>query len=180
MTGGRSGIRTHERVAPLPVFKTGALNRSAIRPRADLPEFSSGRKLLHRTSSSPPSRPFAAASACMLGIRWLFMSTVIAIEECPSLSCTTWDARFLPTDGWRGCVDCTPTGAKWLEPSNIQAAREWAAFLSDQRSSPMIQKAQISRAAISVIPTPIPSVLMVMSASRPERAVDNRFSILRQ
>src|SRR5260221_1821334 len=36
MAGGRSGIRTHERVAPLPVFKTGALNHSAIRPRADL------------------------------------------------------------------------------------------------------------------------------------------------
>jgi hypothetical protein len=30
--GGRGGIRTHERVAPLPVFKTGALNHSATRP----------------------------------------------------------------------------------------------------------------------------------------------------
>ena len=32
MYGGESEIRTHERVAPLPVFKTGAFNRSAISP----------------------------------------------------------------------------------------------------------------------------------------------------
>ena len=31
--GGRSGIRTHGELAPTPVFKTGALNRSAILPR---------------------------------------------------------------------------------------------------------------------------------------------------
>ena len=31
-SGGRTGIRTQERVAPLPVFKTGAFNRSAILP----------------------------------------------------------------------------------------------------------------------------------------------------
>src|SRR5689334_21525921 len=30
--GGRGEIRTHERLAPLPVFKTGALNRSATLP----------------------------------------------------------------------------------------------------------------------------------------------------
>src|SRR3546814_1115479 len=30
--GGESGIRTHGRFDPLPVFKTGALNRSAISP----------------------------------------------------------------------------------------------------------------------------------------------------
>ena len=30
--GGESGIRTHERLTPLPVFKTGAFNRSAISP----------------------------------------------------------------------------------------------------------------------------------------------------
>jgi Helix-turn-helix domain len=35
-SGGWGGIRTHERLAPLPVFKTGALNRSATHPaRAD-------------------------------------------------------------------------------------------------------------------------------------------------
>ena len=32
--GGRSGIRTHERVAPLTVFKTVAFVRSAILPGA--------------------------------------------------------------------------------------------------------------------------------------------------
>ena len=32
--GGETGIRTQERVAPLPVFKTGAFNRSAISPYA--------------------------------------------------------------------------------------------------------------------------------------------------
>tara|TARA_A100001015_G_scaffold218047_1_gene245066 strand:- start:1690 stop:1881 length:192 start_codon:yes stop_codon:yes gene_type:complete len=32
--GGETGIRTQERVAPLPVFKTGAFNRSAISPCA--------------------------------------------------------------------------------------------------------------------------------------------------
>src|SRR3989304_3282448 len=31
-TGGRGGIRTHERLAPLAVFKTAALNRSATLP----------------------------------------------------------------------------------------------------------------------------------------------------
>ena len=32
ISGGETGIRTQERVAPLPVFKTGAFNRSAISP----------------------------------------------------------------------------------------------------------------------------------------------------
>ena len=31
-SGGETGIRTQERVAPLPVFKTGAFNHSAISP----------------------------------------------------------------------------------------------------------------------------------------------------
>lgn len=31
-SGGRGGIRTHGRLAPSPVFKTGALNRSATLP----------------------------------------------------------------------------------------------------------------------------------------------------
>ena len=33
--GGEGGIRTHEGLAPLPVFKTGAFNRSATSPLAD-------------------------------------------------------------------------------------------------------------------------------------------------
>ncbi len=32
--GGRGGIRTHGRLAPTPVFKTGALNHSATLPSA--------------------------------------------------------------------------------------------------------------------------------------------------
>jgi hypothetical protein len=32
LNGGETEIRTQERVAPLPVFKTGAFNRSAISP----------------------------------------------------------------------------------------------------------------------------------------------------
>jgi hypothetical protein len=32
LTGGRGGIRTHEGVAPLAVFKTAALNHSATLP----------------------------------------------------------------------------------------------------------------------------------------------------
>ena len=32
MYGGKGEIRTHERLAPLPVFKTGAFNRSATLP----------------------------------------------------------------------------------------------------------------------------------------------------
>ncbi len=31
--GGESGIRTHDELAPIPVFETGAFVRSAISPR---------------------------------------------------------------------------------------------------------------------------------------------------
>ena len=34
-SGGWGGIRTHETVSRLPVFKTGAFNRSATHPRRD-------------------------------------------------------------------------------------------------------------------------------------------------
>ena len=34
--GGEGGIRTHERVAPLLVFKTSAFNRSATSPSINL------------------------------------------------------------------------------------------------------------------------------------------------
>ena len=30
--GGEGGIRTHDGLAPMPVFKTGAFNRSATSP----------------------------------------------------------------------------------------------------------------------------------------------------
>ena len=35
-TGGRGGIRTHEGLAPLAVFKTAALNHSATLPRVEI------------------------------------------------------------------------------------------------------------------------------------------------
>jgi hypothetical protein len=35
--GGGGGIRTHETVARLPVFKTGAFNHSATPPRRNFP-----------------------------------------------------------------------------------------------------------------------------------------------
>ena len=33
LSGGRGGIRTPDGLAPMPVFKTGAFNRSATRPQ---------------------------------------------------------------------------------------------------------------------------------------------------
>jgi hypothetical protein len=44
--GGWGGIRTHERLAPLPVFKTGVFNRSTTHPSSLLTNvagFGSGR-----------------------------------------------------------------------------------------------------------------------------------------
>src|SRR5262245_25570136 len=40
--GGRSGIRTHEGLTPLAVFKTAALNHSATLPTQRFQRFSSG------------------------------------------------------------------------------------------------------------------------------------------
>ena len=55
LTGGRGGIRTHERLAPLPVFKTGAFDHSATLPQLDsLPAgFSSGITCLTAGEPSP-------------------------------------------------------------------------------------------------------------------------------
>ena len=39
-SGGRGEIRTHERLATLPVFKTGALNHSATLPTKQYQSFS--------------------------------------------------------------------------------------------------------------------------------------------
>jgi hypothetical protein len=49
-SGGETEIRTQERVAPLPVFKTGAFNRSAISPLVSVyvtNRFFSTQKTLH-------------------------------------------------------------------------------------------------------------------------------------
>jgi hypothetical protein len=47
--GGGGGIRTHERLAPLTVFKTVAFDRSATPPRYDFSRF-----LLSEMSTCPP------------------------------------------------------------------------------------------------------------------------------
>jgi hypothetical protein len=54
-SGGSGGIRTHGRVAPSPVFKTGALNRSATLP------------CLHSVSGlhSPSTSHFVEIDACL-------------------------------------------------------------------------------------------------------------------
>src|SRR5215467_6386447 len=44
VTGGRGEIRTHERLATLPVFKTGALNHSATLPAPQDQALSTDRK----------------------------------------------------------------------------------------------------------------------------------------
>jgi hypothetical protein len=83
-TGGRGGIRTHETLAGLPVFKTGALNHSATLPCSDLtavfPGAQGGRGgACHPIAIAPIHEPFfcaafsaastlAAASACMFGM----------------------------------------------------------------------------------------------------------------
>ena len=52
--GGETGIRTQERVAPLPVFKTGAFNRSAISPCARFykynPKYQLKKKIIYRSN----------------------------------------------------------------------------------------------------------------------------------
>jgi hypothetical protein len=55
---GWGGIRTHERLSPLPVFKTGAFNRSATHPEVDPVG----------GDASPPStnRHFAVSADCGL------------------------------------------------------------------------------------------------------------------
>ena len=58
-SGGETEIRTQERVAPLPVFKTGAFNRSAISP-----EYSYlGTISKHLTSACISVKPAALHSA---------------------------------------------------------------------------------------------------------------------
>jgi hypothetical protein len=44
--GGRGEIRTHEGLAPLPVFKTGALNHSATLPTLQYQAFGNAARLV--------------------------------------------------------------------------------------------------------------------------------------
>ncbi len=76
-SGGESGIRTHGRNDPSPVFKTGALNRSAISP--DVPR-RTGPGAYSRMVGwvcqrpSPPSRPAFQASTANAPspLTWIF------------------------------------------------------------------------------------------------------------
>ncbi len=92
--GGWSGIRTHETLSRLPVFKTGPFNRSGTHPHLILLPFSAqhfgekGRKVTkgsHNTNNpdqcSPLVRSFIArrsavstiraASSCIVLVTWL-------------------------------------------------------------------------------------------------------------
>ena len=68
--GGGSGIRTHGELAPTPVFKTGALNRSAIPPDALISLASQPGGLVsfgrRRPSATNRARALLYGSACRL------------------------------------------------------------------------------------------------------------------
>ena len=52
LNGGGGGIRTHERLAPLPIFKTGAFNRSATPPGLQMIRSDSAK---YHERANPPS-----------------------------------------------------------------------------------------------------------------------------
>lgn len=96
--GGWGGIRTHETLAGLPVFKTGAFNRSATHPRTP-----SATASLHRLTQTRQGRNLplagdgAADPADTVGIEcWQRQSnwpeTITKRQACPPL---------------RYCTDCT-------------------------------------------------------------------------
>lgn len=76
MYGGGSGIRTHETVTRLPVFKTGAFNRSAIPPELSGRLYSPVPSRVNlfctlRTGFSPGSTVCPRrAHSCMRGAFW--------------------------------------------------------------------------------------------------------------
>src|SRR5947209_1763745 len=89
--GGRRGIRTHEGLAPLPVFKTGAFNRSA-----SLPTLGSVGAALASTSSLRRRHvhPLQAATICgmhalrrrLRGCTWLALLATVALALGPTIS----------------------------------------------------------------------------------------------
>src|SRR5262249_10295703 len=104
LAGGRGGIRTHEGLAPLAVFKTAALNHSATLPHFEITTFFCSRR---RTDLKllPNCYPFGfrrwcnaleinpstrvAASVCMPGSTWLYRSNVMPTLLCPRRSLAT-------------------------------------------------------------------------------------------
>jgi hypothetical protein len=70
--GGESGIRTHGRLTPTAVFKTAALNHSAISPNCRREQASRGRRygsltpgILPFAPSGPPTLSVFASASCL-------------------------------------------------------------------------------------------------------------------
>ena len=88
-SGGGSGIRTHDTVACITVFKTAAIVHSAIPPSYkirsnQLPLAKFAIPLPFSLRHSSPKR--LTASSYTDGNTWEFKSAVIAMLLCPSLS----------------------------------------------------------------------------------------------
>ena len=100
--GGWGGIRTHDRVAPMPVFKTGALNRSATHPRQKPFALSDGLIRKIGKTSLILSPAFCRSSDRETAIRWQqFASRQNQFERvigrrcsCTSVACWRmgWDS----------------------------------------------------------------------------------------
>ncbi len=69
--GGRGEIRTHERLATLPVFKTGALNHSATLPGTVSQALGAGTDK-NKLRIGPDISPFET-----LGAGWLWVSCTV-------------------------------------------------------------------------------------------------------
>ena len=61
-SGGGSGIRTHDEIAPIPVFKTSAINHSAIPPQRDEVPFYPAPGQGGNHKEQPSLRPFLSLS----------------------------------------------------------------------------------------------------------------------
>ncbi len=101
-SGGGGGIRTHERLTPLPVFKTGAFNRSATPPVPYFTDFSLRLALQLRcvclqklvplrfhsevvpSGASPaPAARARAASTTRSSWRWMYRRNIMSVL-CPN------------------------------------------------------------------------------------------------
>jgi hypothetical protein len=96
---GRGGIRTHERVAPLPVFKTGALNHSATRPRVDLLGFAGRRNLRRQLFANRLANQLARAAASSapsaVNSEWLaHLAPPLSTHAWPRPKIAHWETRL--------------------------------------------------------------------------------------
>ncbi len=90
--GGWGGIRTHERVAPLPVFKTGAFNRSTTHPVCRKPDsilrHSKNSSLLHIRIFF--SSPFSLSGKRAQGVAGNWLPTLFRLlPRFPPIRVTT-------------------------------------------------------------------------------------------